>query len=169
MHKSLGKVVKQENKVSFGQVGANQLHHNLPQSVLSSLALPVSNDLEVVETVKAKLYEGQICTKHPYQGHSPTGTVPHQILLLFAFLCSSVWLSSGCHSIGKRSPFLRFMATLSFSLVFSLLFSDLLILPITAYSWFGPRWCPCRQPISDLGMIQAVLGGYRGLGLLVSK
>lgn len=64
MHKSLGKVVKQENKVSFSQVGANQLHYNLPQSVLSSLALLVSNDSEVVETVEAKFYEGQIPSIH---------------------------------------------------------------------------------------------------------
>lgn len=64
MHKSLGEVVKQENKVSFGQVGANRLRHNLPQSALSSLALPVGNDSEGVETVEAKLYEGQIPSVH---------------------------------------------------------------------------------------------------------
>ena len=63
-HECLSKVPKQENQVSFRQVGGNRLRHNHPQKILRTAFVPLSDDFEVLDAVAAKRYEGLIPSAH---------------------------------------------------------------------------------------------------------
>ena len=61
----------------------------------------------------------------------------------FTFLYSLVWLSSGCHSTGKRSPFLRFYLThghpLSFSCFLPSIFGFTYLANKAQHSYFADK------------------------------